>query len=90
MAVGIDITVVKRNEYLTAVIVLNVLVWIILVGTARKDKIRETRQDCFKGGGGQEAIKDTGKPYYCSKKFVNNVQEVIKDTVGPVLVVKSM
>ena len=57
MAVGIDITVVKRNEYLTAVIVLNVLVWIILVGTARKDKIRETRQDCFRGGRRQSRIQ---------------------------------
>ena len=43
MAVGIDVTVVKRKEYLTAIIVLNVVVWIILVGTAKKDKIRETR-----------------------------------------------
>ena len=43
MAVGMDITVVKRKEYLTAIIVLNVVVWIILVGTVRKDKIRETR-----------------------------------------------
>ena len=33
--------------------------------------------------GGQEAIKDTGKPYYCNKKFVNNVQEAIKDTDKP-------
>ena len=43
MAVGIDVTVVKGKEYLTAIIVLNVVVRIILVGTAGKGKIRETR-----------------------------------------------
>ena len=44
-AVGIDVTVVKRKEYLTAIIALNVVVWIILVGTTEKNKIRETRSD---------------------------------------------
>ena len=35
------------------------------------------------GEGGQEAIKDTDKPYYCIKKIVNNVQEPIRDTDKP-------
>ena len=43
MAAGIYVTVVKRKEYLTVIIFLNLVVWIILVGTARKDRIRETR-----------------------------------------------
>ena len=43
MAIGIDVTVVKRKEYLSAVIAVNVLVWIILGGTAGKEKIRESR-----------------------------------------------
>ena len=30
MAAGIDVTVVKRKEYLSATIALNVVVWIIL------------------------------------------------------------
>ena len=79
-AVGIDVTVVKRKEYLSAIIALNVVVWIILVGTAEKDKIRENWLDCFRA---QEGIKDTDKPYYCSKKFVNNLQEATKDTDKP-------
>ena len=37
MAVYIDETVVKRKEYLCAIIALNVIVWNILVGTAEKD-----------------------------------------------------
>ena len=45
MAVGIDVTVIKRKEYLSAIIALNVVVWIILVGTTEKNKIRETRLD---------------------------------------------
>ena len=57
MAVGTDVTAVKRKEYLTAIIVLNVVVWIILAGTARKDKIRETRQDCFRGAGGNQGYR---------------------------------
>ena len=52
MAVVIDVTVVKRKEYFSAIISLNVVAWIILVGTAEKDKINETRLDCFRGGGG--------------------------------------
>ena len=83
MAVGIDVTVIKRKEYLSAIIALNVVVWIKLVGTAEKDKLRETRMDWLggqEGQKGQETIRDTEKPYYCSKKCVNNVQEAIKDT----------
>ena len=57
MAVGIDVTVVKWKEYLTGIIVLNVVVWIILVGTAGKDKIRETRQECFRGAGGNQGCR---------------------------------
>ena len=57
MTVGIDVTVVKRKEYLTSIIVLNVVVWIILVGTARKDKIREARQDCFREAGGNQGYR---------------------------------
>ena len=41
--VGIDVTVVKQNEYLAAIIILNVVVLIILADTVRKEKIRETR-----------------------------------------------
>ena len=40
---GIDVTVVKQNEYLAAIIVLNVVVLIILADTVGKEKIRETR-----------------------------------------------
>ena len=58
MAVGIDVTVVKRKEYLSAIIALNVVVWIILVGTSEKDKIRETRLDCFRGPGGNQGYKE--------------------------------
>ena len=43
MAVGIDVTIVKRKEYLIAIIALNVIVWTILVCNAEKDKIRRTR-----------------------------------------------
>ena len=43
MAVGMVVTVVKRKKYLTAILVLNVVVCIILVGTAGKDKNRESR-----------------------------------------------
>ena len=54
MAVGIDVTVIKRKEYLSAIIALNVVLWIKLVGTAEKDKLRETRMDWL---GGQEGQK---------------------------------
>ena len=57
MAVGIDVTVVKRQEYLSAIIALNVAVWIILVGTTEKDKIREIRLDCFRGPGGNQGYR---------------------------------
>ena len=57
MAVGIDVTVVKRMEYLSAIIALNVVVWIILVGTAEKDKIRETRRDCFREAGANQGYR---------------------------------
>ena len=43
MAVGVDVTVVEWKEYLAAIIVLNVVVWIILLGTVGEDKTRETR-----------------------------------------------
>ena len=33
--------------------------------------------------GGQEAIKDSDKAEYWSKKFINNAQEGIKDTDKP-------
>ena len=43
MTVGIDVTFVKQKDYLTSIIALNKVVWIILLGTAGKDKIRKTR-----------------------------------------------
>ena len=63
MAVCIDVTVVKRKEYLTAIIVLNVVVWIILVGTARKDKIIPYRHPLPRM---QDIIDSLGKNQYFS------------------------
>ena len=65
---------------MTAIIVLNVVVWIILLRTVGKTKPGKLDRIA---SGGQEAIKDLSKSYYCSKKFVNNVQEAIKDTDKP-------
>ena len=57
MGVGIDVTVVKRKKYLSAITALNVVVWIILAGTAEKENIRETRLDCFRGAGGNQGYR---------------------------------
>ena len=57
LAVGIGVTVVKRKEYLSTIIALNVLAWIILVSTAEKIKIKETRLDCFRGAGGNQGSR---------------------------------
>ena len=43
MTVGIDVTVVKRKVYLSAIIAQNEVGWIILVGTIENNKIRETK-----------------------------------------------
>ena len=53
MGVGIDVTVIKR-KYLSAITALNVVVWIILAGTAEKENITETRLDYFRGAGGNQ------------------------------------
>ena len=57
MDVGIDVTVVKRKKYLSAITALNVVVWIILADTAEKENIRETRLDCFRGAGGNQGYR---------------------------------
>ena len=57
MVVCTDVKVVKRKEYLSAISALNVVVWIILAGTAEKYKIRETRLDYFRGAGGNQGYR---------------------------------
>ena len=56
MVVRIYVIAVKRKEYLSAIIALNMVVWIIL-DTAENDKIRETRLDCYRGAGGNQGYR---------------------------------
>ena len=56
MVIRIYVIAVKRKEYLSAIIALNIVVWIIS-DTAENDKIRETRFDCYRGAGGNQGYR---------------------------------